>query len=207
MAITDELPAKYPQMVRIKNEGATVFQAKYAGQRYNLTPGADTFIPWEAACLWFGHPYAVDVPGDKRKRYRTDELRRLFVKYGVYERHDEAGDKFPQVSVWDIASQERILTVVDDPEGKNLNPAAITQADNEGLQAQLKSMQEQMAIMQARIDAQQNNVGMGDVPTEATETASARPEIKDKEPQEKGDDIDSVPADTPTRPKAVASRS
>lgn len=194
----------YPTMVRIRNEGQTTFQAKYAGQRYNLTPGQDTFIPWDAACLWFGHPFAVDVPGDKRKRYRSDELRRLYVKYGVYERHDQAANKFPKVSVWDIAEPgKRYTTVVEDPEGRELNSAVITQADNEGLQAQIKAMQEQMAMMQAQLT---NNIA-----TESdgrTDTASARPEIRDEPldnlPSE--DDIDSIPSDTPNRPK-VAQRS
>lgn len=192
----------YPQMVRIRNEGDETFRAKYAGQRYVLTSGQDTLIPWDAACLWFGHPFAVDVPGDKRKRYRTDELKRLYVKYGVYERHDEAAEKFPKVSVWDLAEPgKRYTTVVDDPEGKELNTAVITQADNESLQAQIAAMQQQMAMLQAQIGQNVANAE-GDL---RTEEASARPEIRDAVDVLPNDDgIDSVPADTPTRPKVVA---
>lgn len=198
------IPQQYPQMVRIRNDDDKVFQQKYAGQRYNLVPGAETFIPWDAACLWFGHPFAVDVPGDKRKRYRSDELRRLFVKYGVYERHDEAGSKFPKVSVWDITNGERIITVVDDPEGRELNPAAISQADNEGLQAQLKAMQEQMAMVQAQLAAQQANGGA--VPSDVTEQGN-RPEITDDDRVIDDGGLADLPSDTPTRPKAVAKTS
>jgi hypothetical protein len=193
----------YPQMVRIRNDGDETFQFRYAGQRYNLASGAETFIPWEAMCLWFGHPFAVDVPGDKRKRYRTDELRRLYVKYGVYENHHEAAEKFPKISVWDITNGERITTVVDDPEGKNLNEAVITQADNEGLQRQIKAMQEQMAMMQAQLAASQNP--NGEPVGERTDVASARPEIRDDDEEvETGDAVDDIPTDGPTRPKAVA---
>lgn len=197
-------PSPYPQMVRIRNDGDSVFSARYAGQRYNLAPTAETFVPWEAMCLWFGHPFAVDVPGDKRKRYRTDELKRLYVKYGVYENHHERGHKFPKVSVWDISGDsegnpKQYLTVCDDPEGENLNAAVITQADNAGLQAQIKAMQEQMVMMQAQLAASQNPNG---VPTERTDEASNRPEIRNDEgldnlPPE-------IPADSPTKPKAVA---
>lgn len=189
----------YPQMVRIRNEGNENFRAKYAGQRYNLLPGQDTLIPWDAACLWFGHPFAVDVPGDKRKRYRTDELRRLYVKYGVYERHEEAADKFPKVSVWDLAEPtKRYTTVVEDPEGKELNTAVITQADNESLQAQIRAMQEQMAMMQAQL---QNNIDTADT---RTDEASARPEIRDAVDNLPPDADDNIPVDSASKPKVVA---
>lgn len=191
----------YPTMVRIRNEGDKPFQARYAGQRYNLTPGADTLIPWDAACLWFGHPFAVDVPGDKRKRYRSDELRRLYVKYGVYEKHDEAAQKFPKVSVWDLAEPtKRYTTVIDDPEGKELNTAVISQADNESLQAQIRAMQEQMAQMQAQLA---NNIAVEESDARTTE-ATAKPEIRDEKLDALPDDIDSIPADTPQKPKVVA---
>lgn len=207
----------YPQMVRIRNDDTEPFQQKYAGTRYNLVPNAETFIPWEAMCLWFGHPFAVDVPGDKRKRYRTDELRRLYVKYGVYENHHEAKDRFPKISVWDITNGNKITTVVDDPEGKDLNPAAISQADNEGLQAQIKAMQEQMAMMEARLLNSQNvngavpgeddgTGGVPGMPIEATETASNRPEIRSNDRESGEDESQLPPADTPTRPKTVARR-
>ena len=195
---------KYPQMVRIKNEGDSVFEARYAGERYRLVPGADTFIPWDAACLWFGHPYAVDVPGDKRKRYRTDELKRLYVKYGIYEHHDKREAMFPKVSVWDVATGERFTTVIDDPDGRNLNPAAITQADNESLQRQLAVMQEQMAMLQAQMaQGRVNEPVTGE--TVAVE-ASSRPELRDdgEEDSVEANGVESLPADTPTRPKAVA---
>lgn len=188
----------YPQMVRIRNEGETTFQAKYAGQRYNLATGQDTLVPWDAVCLWFGHPFAVDVPGDKRKRYRSDELRRLYVKYGVYEKHETAAQKFPKVSVWDLAEPgKRYTTVVDDPEGKDLNAAVISQADNESLQAQIATMQQQMAMLQAQIG---QNIANDDL---RTEEAGNRPEIRD-EATEVVEGIDSIPTDTPTKPKVVA---
>lgn len=146
------MPPTNPQnaMVRIHNVGPKPFRQKYDGAKYELMPGNDTFIPWDAMCLWFGHPEAIDIPGDKRRRYRSDEVARLRVKYGVYEHHNKWDQATPNIEVFTIAG-DRIVTVLDDPEGKQITPESQTVAERDMMARQMAAMQAQMNALMERV--------------------------------------------------------
>lgn len=138
-------------VVRLRNVGATDFKAQYANIPYTVRPGQETVVQFAAACLWLGHPDAVDV--DEKRRYRTDEYLRLMMRYGVYD-----GSPLP----WETAKPsvecftldgDRLVTVVDDPEGKHLSPATSSLAERERMLDQMARMQQQMTAMQAQVDA------------------------------------------------------
>lgn len=146
------------EVVRLHNDGETAFNDRYGGQRYIINPGQDAIVPWEAMCLWLGNPDFVDI--DKKRRFRTDEYHRLRVRYGA---HDDAtrgitADQMweqhkPAISVHKIdGSDERIITVVDDPSGSHLTPQTQTVAENELLRTRMEEMARQMAAMQAQMD-------------------------------------------------------
>lgn len=196
----------YPRVVRIRNDGNSIFTGKWAGEKYTVPPGSETLVEWDAICNWFGHPDAIDVPGDRRKRYRTDELHRLFVKYGIYENHHLQEERFPKVSVWDLTNpSHRYITVIDDPEGKNLTPETRTIAENQNLSEQVRLMGEQLAFLQAQL-AQKNNDNPNPLPQpsigdESVVAPENRPEFATDHDSSLVDDAE---VDMPIRPKAVA---
>jgi hypothetical protein len=172
------------EAIRLRNVGPTLWSDMFNGVTYQCPPGGETIVSFEAVCLWLGHPDAVDLgPG---KTYRTDELHRLRIKYGVLDvlvedplsghnvKTMEPCCPLSQDTQWDrnkpkleafTINGERIVTVVDDPDGRELTPAATSMAEQEGLQVQLKAMQKQMEQMQAqlanatRADAAEANSG------------------------------------------------
>lgn len=161
-------------VVRITNQGTDEFRQKHGGRLYRIPPGSTAIVSFEAMCLWLGHPDAVDI--DKKRRFRSDEFRRLCVKWGVYEHHNLADERFPKLLVEDIEG-DRIITVVDDPEGKHLTPDVQTRAERDRLQDQMQAMQRQMAALQAQIQQQSQDdaakVAAGDTRTDEPQT---RPE-------------------------------
>ncbi len=158
------------ETVRVRNTGTEVFTGRYDGQVFPIHPGSEHFVPFVAACLWFGHPDAMDV--DARNKYRTDEVERLRTKYGIYEAtammnvpgiadtpgHPWANDTrdaflvlTPDVEVYTLAGQKLIM-VIDDPEGTTINPDTITQAERAQDQDLIANMKAQMAQMQTMLD-------------------------------------------------------
>lgn len=207
MAITDTTQSN-PEatVVRLRNDGDTLFRARYGGIRYHIEPGSEAIVPFMAMCLWFGHPNAVDI--DKRRRYRTWEFQRLCVKYGVYEHHELINEMFPKVSAWDLLSNTEYITVVKDPDGKHLTPDVQTKLERESLVEQMNAMQRQIAELHALLDQNDKQTAAdiisGDV---RTDTPTHRPELQ------VSPDITTEPVadggatiDRPTTPKPVPHR-
>lgn len=160
-------------VVRIRNTSDRTWKDGYNGLTYQALPGGEAIAPFEAACLWFGHPDAIDLgPG---KTYRTDEYLRMRTRYGVldvlvedpnsghnvhtmepccpFTQEDQWKHNIPPVEVFDIDGN-RIIMVIDDPEGSAVTPSSTSVAQQEILQTQLAAMQNQMAQLQAQLDAQ-----------------------------------------------------
>lgn len=142
--------------VRIRNLGTNEWRDKWNNQYYRCQAGGEALVPFAGVCLWFGHPNAIDVPGDPKKKYRTEEFQRLCVKYGVYDRHqefvpgvvfkdDRGNDKnpIPKIEVFDLEGA-RLVTVMEDPEGSTLAPFTAEEQENIDLRAQMAHLQRQM---------------------------------------------------------------
>lgn len=205
------------KIVRIRNDGERDFKSQYDSLEYVIKPGQDLIVQWEAMCLWFGNPDAADI--DDRRRFRTDEFRRLTVKYGVYEKHHMIDELFPKVSVFDLTTGTRLITVCEDPEGKHLTPEVQMASQNEMLKAQMEQMQAQMAmLMQQMAQANPNMIVSAEAPGEGpatsapgdgdTITKSDAPELKVKSgpltvPDTDIDDDEDAATDTPRGPRPV----
>lgn len=208
------------QVVFAENAGPTSFSQEYANARYVCDPGQRILIPWDAMCLWMGHPDAIDI--DEKRRYRTEEFERLCVKWGVYEHHDRAknnwvDDKgnshppmFPQLVITKIEDSSRVVTVVDDPEGKHLTPAVQSAADKARMEDQMDAMRRQMAAMQVQmVEMQQANAAEFAGSDTRTDEPLSRPPNKLPEPipdpdgipvsDLPDDDVDDATQDTPSR--------
>lgn len=182
------------QVVFAENVGPRPFSQEYANARYICDPGQRILIPWEAMCLWMGHPDAVDI--DPKRRYRTEEFERLCVKWGVYEHHNRAKEEwyddkgngpfaplFPQLVITRIEDNTRVITVVDDPEGKHLTPAVQSAADKARLEDQLAAMRAQMAAMAQQMTAMQSEQAANFAGADTrTDEAAVRPPNKLPEP-------------------------
>lgn len=131
-------------VIYAENYGDEPLVWKYANQRYRLPPGQETIIPWEAMALYMGDPNLIDVPGDDRRRYRTDELKRLYFKHGAHD-----GDQVkweankPRVHCRSLDG-EPIITVVDDPAGEHLTPEVSTRAQNIMLQERMRRLEAEL---------------------------------------------------------------
>lgn len=121
------------ELVRITNDDDVPFIGMFNGQRYIIKPRSETVVPFEAMCLWMGNPNSRDL--DAKRRDRTSEYRRLRVKYGVYE-HNDREDQLPRLSAFNMEG-EKIVTVLDDPEGKNITTTAATVQDDESLREEV----------------------------------------------------------------------
>lgn len=153
------------QMVRLVNKGKKDFSDGFASQRYTIKAGGEGFVPFDAACLWFGHPDAFDV--SERQRARTDMFRRMRQRYGAFDATEKDKDgkdvtvsadelwerNRPRVEVYNLDG-ERIITVLDDPEGKNVNPADQTQAEQAGLLGRLDALEREGEILRSLLKSQ-----------------------------------------------------
>lgn len=164
--------------VRITNVGPKKLRLEYANQTWHIEPGTDAIAPYLAACYWFGDPRAVDVGHARSTHYRSNEIDRLSVLYGVYAepfwvdedgvmREEERIDEhrrnpampyvnrrhpyLPQVEVYDLTTNERILTVIDDPEGNENTPRTNDQLESAAMADQIRAMQQQMNALASRL--------------------------------------------------------
>lgn len=164
--------------VRVRNVGETKLRLDYANQRWEIEPGQEAIAPYLGACYWFGDPRAVNVgdPSNRATQHRDREVDRLSVLYGLYSDPfavDEDGfstveqkvddyrklearpyvnrrhPNLPQVEVFDLTTNERILTVIDDPAGDNNRAHA--NPESASLQAQLQAMQAQMNALTSQL--------------------------------------------------------
>lgn len=159
------------QVVRVVNESDKAFVAKYDKVPYTVPAHGQMFIPYMAMVLYCGDPNAVDVPGDKNGKYRTEEFERLCVLYGVYENADvgydlngvpypDGGTRWehdrPNLKVFNAAG-DQLITVLDDREGAHLTPSTTSAAEENALLASMAAMQQQIATLQAQIAAGQSD--------------------------------------------------
>lgn len=72
--------------VRIKNTWDRPFVQHYANQKYVVPVGGEAIVPYPGICYWFGDPRSIDFEGGKaEEQFRTLEMKRLSVLYGIYD--------------------------------------------------------------------------------------------------------------------------
>ena len=157
------------EIVNIVNPTDEDFQHRYLETKVTIKANTNTFVPWEWMVYWLGNPDVRDI--DHRRRYRTEEVKRLRTLYGAYYDDEKWAANRPQIQAF-TSDGERITTVVDDPEGTQVptNPSA--PVDQTSLlmnqisqqQAQMKAMQKQLEILQRGNAATQVDVATDDRP-------------------------------------------
>lgn len=225
---------QHNEPVRIRNTSSTrTWSDGYDNITYSIPPGGETIAPFIAACIWFGHPEAVDTDADHR--YRTDEFKRLRVRYGVLDvitEHPDSGHHIgpadticcpisqeeqwqrnkPPVEVFSLDGS-RIITVTDDPDGSEITPTVTTMAEADNLRTQLEAMQKQMAQLQTQLDRQVRGdaaeANSGPIASDTPGSITVpMPDLSGIEPMtpDKVDPDAEVTEDTPTRVRVGSPR-
>ena len=125
---------------------------------YLLQPGQDSFIPFEAAALWFGDPRSSEKVKSNRDNRglvgfipdRATEVRRLRTKYGNEGGSDELVHMYPLVEVFSLEG-DRITTVLDDPAGDTVTAAKPSVSDNTQLLAIVHKQQQTIDLLMSKV--------------------------------------------------------
>lgn len=157
--------------VQVINKGNTPFSIQWNSRVHKLEPSKPSYVPVEAAVLWFGDPRSGDSAGSFRTESgevvvipdRSSEVRRLCVKYGYQtggeiefltkgKGHED--NNVPRVEVRSLDDDSILPTVLSDPLGDEVLPANVSVADNNDLLALIKSQQQQISALQQHIGFQ-----------------------------------------------------
>lgn len=158
-------------VVRVRNLDAKEFTDSWNNSTWRIPPQGENIVPFEAMCLWFGHPEAIDI--DPRNMFRHEEHMRMRTKYGVYEDDSKEASNFPKVEVMELDGTP-ITTVIHDPEGTTLSPQAAHLSEQRAIQEQMAEMQRQLETMRAYINTTQ---GEGAVPVPQPQATPDAPPV------------------------------
>lgn len=168
--------------VQMVNSGDVEFVGTYTGQEFRAGPGERIFVPFYAMCLWAGHPDAVDL--DRKRRYRTDELKRLQVKYGTHSfngcwttelcngnpgvdgksKHPPMRH-LPDIHFYRVEDGTEYMTVLADPEGKKIGAHTIAEVSQGTMESRaLADLQSTVERLQRELSVVQSSQGHASIP-------------------------------------------
>lgn len=110
------------QSVRIANEGDDTLRLQYADTLITLAPGQSRFVPFDVMVAWMGHP---DLRNGEYDAWRTEAYENLALFYGALTLDGVDRTLLPALAAYD-EDDNRISTILDDPEGASLGVAAAT---------------------------------------------------------------------------------
>jgi hypothetical protein len=143
------------ETVRAVNQESFPITIGWGNIQYILQPGVDTFVPADAVINYFGDPRAnlnmqsLELPNGQKAWVldRATEVRRLRVKWQAYNMDNgELELVAPKVDVFTILG-EWVPTVTADPDGKHVNPAALTAQSELDRDQLITKMQQQLDIL------------------------------------------------------------
>lgn len=151
--MADTVAPTFGDQVYVINQDPYPHTFKWGGKKYVLEPEKKVPVPFEAMVLWAGDPRSADSMRSFREGAsvsfipdRDSEVRRLTVKYG--------GDNdrvFPKLSFKDL-DDNKITTVIDDPEGKEVLTANVTVMQNEEQAEKIKALEDKLARVMATLE-------------------------------------------------------
>jgi hypothetical protein len=155
-------------IVRVVNRGDAPYTIMYDSKPYKLMPGEDSFIPFSAACVWFGDPRSTGQIGAVQNERgirsyipdRDTEVRRLRAKYDNQFGDESTIIRHPVVEVYAVTG-ERITTVLDDPSGESVNVATQTVTEQGNMVALIQAQQAQIDQLTRLVMATQTSGEQG----------------------------------------------
>jgi hypothetical protein len=182
-------PIQQFRIIRLLNRDThKTFVGKFASNTYKIPPQSEILVPYEAIVLWMGNPEARNI--DHRRKDRVDEWMRLRVKYGAYENDPVWEQNKPNIEAYDAATNQRVWTVLDDPNGDHLASAADvgTGLSQQQMQDAMRAMQQQVEQMRVMMEQQHNQHFT--VPGDGTELQLDTPAAANGNPFSDFDDED-----------------
>jgi len=158
MALDPQAQMTETALVIVKNNAPTRFRAKYARQVYEIEPDATRMVPYHAAVTWFGDPRAVNKGSKHSTQFRQKECDRISVRYGLHgdSWRDPATDvlheNLPDIELFDLATNDKIVTIIEDPSGDHLTPDTSSIREQRDLEATVTHLQRQLTALEAQIE-------------------------------------------------------
>lgn len=160
------------------------------GRMTDLQVGKKVFVQLEAAVNAFGDPRSaataqaipIGDPNSGERLFipdRTAEVRRLRLRYGILDGNDTGFENVngtfmaPRVKI-ETESGEEIISVLDDPEGKTVNPVEVTVQANQDQNALIAHLTRQVEALKVMVE-KQNEAGpsdLDDLPDDDDSTSS-----------------------------------
>lgn len=197
------------EVVYAKNVGDKDLVWKWNNQKYKLPVGGVGIIPWECMQLYMGNPDAMDI--DDRRRYRTDELFRLYFKHGAHDGNPELWEKNkPRVECTTLLD-ERIITIVDDPAGDHISPDVSTRAQERLMLERVAQLEAELKSLKRAGQLQERQDAATSAGVQVTEDTDGKPQPIEQVIQtfqgdvptgQRTEGVRAVTEDVPNRPKA-----
>lgn len=145
----------------------TPFIMQWDSKRYVLKPETEAYVPFPAACLYFGDPRSSElVIGPKNRRAfqawipdRRTEVRRLRALYGILKGNvttldpcPETDNRPPRVTMRTLSGEE-LVPVVMDPFGASVTPVTKSVNENDTLLSRIEKYEREMAAMRKALEA------------------------------------------------------
>lgn len=190
-------------MVRVKNVGDKPFRDSFANQPFEVLPNKETFVPFDAAALWFGHPELYDV--SPRQRARTQMYARLRQRYGAFDdtnRDDKvtsADEKWeqnrPRIEVYSLDG-ERIYMVIDDPDGTRETTVTPDASESQSILLRLHRLEREGQMLREALASKEKDEGGTD--STGTDRADGVDSTDSTDNKNATNDTTPVPASPPS---------
>lgn len=132
------------EFVHLENVGTEPLHYRYLGSNHTLPTGKVVVVPWGHLDYLMGNPFLVEID-------RSERLDQILRRYGCRRL-----EELPYSLKATDAEGDPIITIIDDPDGNYALSAGMSgdTLDPAAVQAAMRSMERQMAVMQAQLDAQ-----------------------------------------------------
>ncbi len=150
------------QYVRIRNtDPDEPFIGKYDGEYITIPTESEKIVKWDVMVVWMGDP---TVENTDRHQERRDAFNRLCAKYHARMLTGNDPSLLPPLEAY-TEDGERIVTIMDDPEGISITPSAEDHGD-------IGKLQRQIDRLKARLEEQV--AGLIDAPSDAPDNEGER---------------------------------
>lgn len=194
----DFLKVHYIGRERKLLDGSVVFDDEHPldlmwdSRKYTIPAGGEGFAPFNAIALALGDPRSAEAMQSIKDEAgnvgfvldRATEVRRLRTKYDNQTGNEGEILYAPQAEVYDL-EDNRIRTVLDDPQGEAVIPIETTAVDRDALYAQIARQQRMIEML-----AEQQGIDL------TTLGAGGATEEDDEFGAERGDGTQTIPSDT-----------
>jgi len=205
------MEAEIPTIVLARNVGDETYTIRHNKRKFDIIPGGELHLPWDALASFLGDPRVMDVGRNKFRRVLYDQMRAVNnfqlgfdteTRKQATEKQLRTGiethsweERRPPIEVYTIEGQ-RIYMLIDDPTGEEENPWGRMRAPEDSsntslLEAQVARLQSQLDQLSKVLIERAND----SLPAALAEPA---PEVVPIDLSDTSDDLTGAPVPPPT---------